>query len=191
MTKMAAISIYDKNPSKIFFCRTGRLISTKLGVKHWWLKYFIVYINQDYNGLDLFYGKANTGRLCIWMEKTVKLSFKGKILQQDWILMNNQWFWRKKSGPQGSICPNPGAIYMSITTIFKPLLFWNRLASRSQIFYEAGMGRVNQCVYKLNPDDMTKMTTMPIYGKKKNLLKSCFPDPVDWFQRNLAWSIDD
>ena len=32
MTKMAATSIYGKNPSKIFFSRTGRPISTKLGM---------------------------------------------------------------------------------------------------------------------------------------------------------------
>ena len=30
MTKMAAMPIYGKNPSKIFFSRTGRPISTKL-----------------------------------------------------------------------------------------------------------------------------------------------------------------
>ena len=33
MTKMAAMPIYGKNPSKIFFSRTGGLISTKLGTK--------------------------------------------------------------------------------------------------------------------------------------------------------------
>ena len=32
MTKMAATPIYGKNPSKIFFSRTGRPISTKLGM---------------------------------------------------------------------------------------------------------------------------------------------------------------
>ena len=44
MTKMAAMPIYDKNPSKIFFSGTGGPISTKLGMKHQWLKY--------YNGLS-------------------------------------------------------------------------------------------------------------------------------------------
>ena len=46
MTKMAAMPIYGKNPSKIF-SRTGGLISTKLGMKYLWLKYFNVYINHD------------------------------------------------------------------------------------------------------------------------------------------------
>ena len=32
MTKMAAMPIYGKNPSKIFFSRTGRPIFTKLGM---------------------------------------------------------------------------------------------------------------------------------------------------------------
>ena len=32
ITKMAATPIYGKNPSKIFFSRTGRPISTKLGM---------------------------------------------------------------------------------------------------------------------------------------------------------------
>ena len=34
MTKMAAMPIYGKNPSKIFFSGTTRPISTKLGMKH-------------------------------------------------------------------------------------------------------------------------------------------------------------
>ena len=47
MTKIAAMPIYGKNPSKIFFSDTNRLISIKLGVKHRWLKYYNVYINHD------------------------------------------------------------------------------------------------------------------------------------------------
>ena len=46
MTKMAAMPIYGKNPSKIFFSRTGGPISKKLGMKHPWLKHFNVYINH-------------------------------------------------------------------------------------------------------------------------------------------------
>ena len=47
MTKMAAMHIYGKNPSKIFFSRTGGPISKKLGMKHRSLKYYNVYINHD------------------------------------------------------------------------------------------------------------------------------------------------
>ena len=47
MTKMAAMPIYGKNTSKIFFSRTSGSISTKLGMKHRWLKHYNVYINHD------------------------------------------------------------------------------------------------------------------------------------------------
>ena len=47
MTKMAAMPIYGKNPSKIFFSGAGGLISKKLGMKHRWLMYYNVYINND------------------------------------------------------------------------------------------------------------------------------------------------
>ena len=47
LTKMAAMPIYGKNPSKIFFSGTGGQISTKLGMKHQGLKYYNVYIKHD------------------------------------------------------------------------------------------------------------------------------------------------
>ena len=46
MTKMAAMPIYGKIPSKIF-SGTGGLISKKLDMEHRWLKYYNVYINHD------------------------------------------------------------------------------------------------------------------------------------------------
>ena len=47
MTKMAAMPIYGKNPSKIFFSGAVGPISMKLGMKHRWLKHYNVYINHD------------------------------------------------------------------------------------------------------------------------------------------------
>ena len=49
MTKMAAMPIYGKNPSKIFYSGTGGPISKKLRMNHQWLKYYNehVYINHD------------------------------------------------------------------------------------------------------------------------------------------------
>ena len=47
MTKMAAMPIYGKNTSKIFFSESGGPISKKLDMKHQWLKYYNVYINHD------------------------------------------------------------------------------------------------------------------------------------------------
>ena len=47
MTKMAAMPIYGKNPSKFFFSGTTGPISTKLGMKHGELEYYNVCIDDD------------------------------------------------------------------------------------------------------------------------------------------------
>ena len=47
MTKMVAMPIYGKNPSKFFFSGTTGLISTKLDMKHRGLEYYNVFINYD------------------------------------------------------------------------------------------------------------------------------------------------
>ena len=47
MTKMAAVPIYGRNLSKIFFTGTGWLISTKLGMQHRGLLSIIVCSNDD------------------------------------------------------------------------------------------------------------------------------------------------
>ena len=58
VTKMAATPIYGKNPSKIFFSRTGGPIFTKLGVFRGLLP-IIVYINDD-PGVTLTYFTARS-----------------------------------------------------------------------------------------------------------------------------------
>ena len=57
MTKMAAMPIYSKNPSKIFFPGIGGPISTKLGMYHWGLQPIIVCSNDD-PGVTLTYFTA-------------------------------------------------------------------------------------------------------------------------------------
>ena len=47
MTKMAAMPIYGKNPSKIFFSGTTGPISRKLSMKYQGLEYYNVFINYD------------------------------------------------------------------------------------------------------------------------------------------------
>ena len=47
MTKMADMSIYGKNPSKIFFSGTGRPVSMKLGMKHRGPLSIIICSNDD------------------------------------------------------------------------------------------------------------------------------------------------
>ena len=59
ITKMAATPIYGKNPSKIFFSRTGGPIFMKLGMKHQGLLPVIVYINDDL-GVTLTYFKPRS-----------------------------------------------------------------------------------------------------------------------------------
>ena len=55
MTKMATMPIYGKNPSKFFFSGTTGPISTKLGMKHWGLEYYNVFINYDLEeGINVF-----------------------------------------------------------------------------------------------------------------------------------------
>ena len=59
MIKMATMPIYGKNPSKIFFSRTGGPIFTKLGMYHRGLLPIIVYINHD-PGVTLTYFTARS-----------------------------------------------------------------------------------------------------------------------------------
>ena len=47
MTKMAAMPIYGKNPSKFFFSGTTGPISTKRGMNHLGLENYNVFINYD------------------------------------------------------------------------------------------------------------------------------------------------
>ena len=47
MTKMATMPIYGKNLKKIFFSRTKRLMTLKLGLQHRVFKYYKVCSNDD------------------------------------------------------------------------------------------------------------------------------------------------
>ena len=64
MTKMAATPIYGKNPSNIFFSRTGVPIFTKLGMKNRELQPTIVCSNDD-PGVTLTYFTARSN-LVTW-----------------------------------------------------------------------------------------------------------------------------
>ena len=84
MTKMAAIHIYGKNPSKIFFSETNTQISMKFGVKHQWLKYYNEYINHDpVMTLTQFIARSTWVAHAFEWEKLLKLmSFEGKSQQE-------------------------------------------------------------------------------------------------------------
>ena len=79
MTKIAAMPIYGKNPSKIFFSETNGLISMKLGVKHRWLVYYIVYINHDHvMTMTQFMARSTWVVHAFEWGKLLKCHFKGK-----------------------------------------------------------------------------------------------------------------
>ena len=80
MTKMAVMPIYGKNPSKIFFSRTGGPIFTKLGMRHWGLLPIIVYIN-DYPGVTLTYlmAMSNLETQAFLQEKVKTVDFSETI----------------------------------------------------------------------------------------------------------------
>ena len=82
MTKMAAMPIYGKKPSKIFFSRTGGPIFKKLGMEHRGLQPIIVCSNDDPGvNLDLFYGKVKFGNLGFSIGKTENSRFFQKLLK--------------------------------------------------------------------------------------------------------------
>ena len=87
MTKMDAMPIYEKNPSNIFFSETNRLISLKLGVKHPWLKYYNVYIN-NYPVITLtkFMARSTWVAHAFEWEKVLKCHLKGKASKK-----NGKW----------------------------------------------------------------------------------------------------
>ena len=79
MTKMAAMPIYGKNPSKIFFSETNRQISMKLGVKHRCLKYYNDDINHDHvMTLTQFIARSTWVAHAFEWEKLLKCHLKGK-----------------------------------------------------------------------------------------------------------------
>ena len=114
MTKMAAMPIYGKNPSKIFFSETNRLISRKLGVKHRWLKYFNVYINHDpVMTLTKFMARSTWVAYAFELGKLLKCHLKGKASRK---LANGQNIEdsEKRKWPKGFICPCTGIKYHNI-----------------------------------------------------------------------------
>ena len=120
MTKMAAITIYGKNPLKILFSKTNRLISTKLGVKHRWLKYSNVYINHDpVMTLTKFMARSTWVAYAFEWGKLLKCHLKGKASRK---LANGQNidYSEKRKWPKGFICP----CSLGLNTIIFKHVYW-------------------------------------------------------------------
>ena len=116
MTKMAAIPIYGKNPSKILISETNGQISMKRGMKHRWLKCYNVYINHDpVMTLTQFMARSTWVAHAFEWETLLKCHLKGKASKK---LANGQNidYSEKRKWPKGFICPCTGVKYHNIQT---------------------------------------------------------------------------
>ena len=129
MTKMAAMPIYGKNPSKIIFSETNRLISRKLGVRHRWLKYFNVYINHDpVMTLTKFMARSTWVACASELGKLLKCHLKEKANRK---LANGQNIEdsEKRKWPKGLSAP---ALELN-TIIFKHVYWYMQLISGERL----------------------------------------------------------
>ena len=94
-----------------------------------------------------------------------------------------QWWAYRIGSPLSSyVC-----VYVCMcVNIFKHLLHRNHWANQSQISFGASMGWGNESLFNWS-SHMTKMATMPIYGK--NLKKSSSLEPKGRWPWNLVCSI--
>ena len=137
MTKMAAMPIYGKNPSKIIFSETNRLISRKLGVRHRWLKYSNVYINHDpVMILTKFMARSTWVTCASELGKLLKCHLKEKANRK---LANGQNIEdsEKRKWPKGLSAP---ALELN-TIIFKHVYWYMQLISgeRLQDHWSSGL----------------------------------------------------
>ena len=129
MTKMAAMPIYGKNPSKIIFSETNRLISRKLGVRHRWLKYSNVCINHDpVMTLTKFMARSTWVACASELGKLLKCHLKEKANRK---LANGQNIEdsEKRKWPKGLSAP---ALELN-TIIFKHVYWYMQLISGERL----------------------------------------------------------
>ena len=74
---MAAMPIYGKNPSKIFFSGTGGPISMKLGMKHLYMTQVLqcVYKSMAFDGITYFTARSSLETLAFTWEKVKTMDF--------------------------------------------------------------------------------------------------------------------
>ena len=136
MTKMAAMPIYGKNPSKIIFSETNRLISRKLGVRHRWLKYSNVYINHDpVMTLTKFMARSTWVACASELGKLLKCHLKEKANRK---LANGQNIEdsEKRKWPKGLSAP---ALELN-TIIFKHVYWYMQLISGERLQDQGSSG---------------------------------------------------
>ena len=161
MTKMVAMPIYGKNPSKFFFSETNLLISRKLGVKHRWLKYSNVYIDQDpVMTLTKFMARSTWGAYAFELGKLLKCHLKGNASRKLANGQNN--IIKKENGPWASSAP---ALELN-TIIFKHVYWYMQQISgeRLQDHWSSGL--------HLNPHYRNQ-------GSTPGVPDSCFQNPSE------------
>ena len=129
MTKMAAMPIYGKKLSNIFFSETNRLISMKLGVKHPWLKYHNVYINDPVMTLTKFMARSTWVAHAFEWEILLKCHLKGKASKSREI---GKWT-EKENGPRASSAPALG-----LNTIIFKHVYWYMQQTQVSVYRTIG-----------------------------------------------------
>ena len=135
MIKMAAMPIYGKNPSNIFFSETNRLISMKLGMKHPWLKYYNKYINHDpVMTLTKFMARSTWVAHAFEWEKLLKCHLKGKASKK---LADGQNidYSEKRKWPKGFICPRAA---LGLNTIIFKHVYWYMQQTQVSVYRTIG-----------------------------------------------------
>ena len=182
MTKMAAMPIYGKNPSKIIFSETNRLISRKLGVRHRWLKYSNVYINHDpVMTLTKFMARSAWVACASELGKLLKCHLKEKANRK---LANGQNIEdsEKRKWPKGLSAP---ALELN-TIIFKHFYWYMQLISgeRLQDHWSSGSETVQEGLCRTWSEP--NLFSVILFYNRKDLF-SFFLQPVQYF---LALSSD-
>ena len=165
MTKMAAMPIYGKNPSKIFFSETNRRISRKLGVEHLWLKYSNVYINHDpVMTLTKIMARSTWVAYAFELGKLLKCHLKGKASRK---LANGLKILKRENGPRASSAP---ALELN-TIIFKHVYWYMQQISgeRLQDHWSSGSNV---------PDNGS--ISRPLYYKANMLMLELDPTRENW-----------
>ena len=147
---------------KIFSYRFNRPMFIKLGIRHYVLKLYKVYINDD---PELTLTHFNT------MSNLAKLVFVHKVGPNiRWVFTGTLFIWFSSRVQKAAMSlkfslrsviivrPSPFNIF------FKHLLLWNYLANQSQISCGASMGRGTKS-YVNDLGHMTKIVATPIYEK--------------------------
>ena len=180
MTKMAATPIYGKNLKKIIFPRTQRPMILKLGMQHWRIKVYKVYINDD-PGLTLTYFRARSNLVTYafeWWKLTN--SFKVKVKNCKWLNWQKIYVFGENLISVGCL-PLPWgykhihAFRLTRSAYSIPMLCRRRpqcsnISSETAWPIKAKFHVETHCeggtkVYINSSGHMTKMAAMPIYGK--------------------------